>query len=141
MSRVPTEIRVRVFERAKGVCEYCLSQEAFCPDSFAIEQIYPNIKGGDDQLENLALSCQGCNNHKYTATIAIDPVTGNEVDLYNPRSDEWRLHFQWSGDYSELIGLSPKGRASIARLCLNRSPVVNLRKALSKAGCHPPGLE
>lgn len=139
MSRVPNELRIKVFERAKGVCEYCLCQEAFCPDPFSVEHIFPNIKGGDDEMENLALSCQGCNNHKYIATTAIDPVTGNDVDLYNPRLDEWTLHFQWSGDYSELIGLSLTGRATIARLHLNRAPVVNLRNALSIAGCHPPG--
>lgn len=138
MSRVPNETRAKVFERAKGICEYCLCQEAFCPDPFSIEHIFPTIKGGEDEMDNLALSCQGCNNHKFTATVAIDPVSGNEFDLYNPRMDDWGCHFQWSTDYSEILGLSPTGRATIAKLHLNRPSVVNLRNALNIVGCHPP---
>ncbi len=52
--------------RAYGCCEYCMSQEKYASQSFSIEHIIPVFSGGDDDLENLALACQGCNNIKFT---------------------------------------------------------------------------
>ncbi|MDF5724675.1 MAG: HNH endonuclease signature motif containing protein [Rhizonema sp. PD37] len=49
--------------RAKGCCEYCYIQVKFATQSFSLEHILPRYKGGETSLENLALSCQGCNNH------------------------------------------------------------------------------
>jgi hypothetical protein len=138
---ITAETRAHVFERARGCCEYCLSQRDFSHDDFSIEHIVPRALGGTDELENLALACQGCNNRKYTALEATDPVTGAKVALYNPRGDDWASHFAWSADASLVIGLTPTGRATIARLELNRVGVVNLRRALSLAGVHPPALE
>jgi len=125
--------------RANGCCEYCLCQADFCPEPFSTDHIIPLSKEGLDELENLAFCCQGCNNHKYTATEAIDPVSGNRVPLYNPRKDDWQEHFQWAENYSLLIGLTPTGRATIERLQLNRTGVVNLRRVLRKFGKHPKG--
>lgn len=71
----PKTIRQQVRDRAKCCCEYCWSQENFSPTPFSIEHIIPICKGGTDTLENLAWSCQGCNNHKYTYTQVRDPVT------------------------------------------------------------------
>ncbi len=140
MNRVSNETRRIVFERANGLCEYCWSQQAFCPDSFAVEHINPGARGGSDDLDNLALSCQGCNNHKYIAIEGVDPVTGKTVVLFNPRIHNWFEHFRWNGDYSQIIGLSQIGRATVARLHLNRMGIVNLRQALRKAGYHPPSM-
>ena len=75
---------------------------------------------------------------KYTAVLAIDPASGNEVSLYNPRQDDWKEHFVWNDDFSLVIGISPVGRATIIKLQLNRLGVANLRKALSILGEHPP---
>lgn len=130
-------IKEQVKERASGCCEYCFCQVAFSPDSFSIEHIIPLSKSGSEELKNLAYSCQGCNNHKYTATEAIDPVSGNMVTLYHPRKDNWNTHFQWAADFSILVGKTPKGRATIERLQLNRTGVVNLRLVLRKFGKHP----
>lgn len=127
-----------VADRAKHCCEYCLSQLRFSPDPFSIEHIVPLSKEGSDNLDNLALACQGCNSHKYTAVLAIDPASGNEVSLYNPRQDDWKEHFVWNDDFSLVIGISPVGRATIIKLQLNRLGVANLRKALSILGEHPP---
>ena len=127
-----------VIERASGCCEYCLSQLRFCPDPFSVEHILPLAKGGSDALNNLALSCQGCNNHKYTHIIAIDPVTGQSAPLYHPRRDNWAEHFAWTDNCSQSIGLTPTGRATIVQLQLNRYGVINLRQALYLVGRHPP---
>ncbi len=132
------EVRERVATRAHYCCEYCFSQQRLSHDDFAVEHIAPRSAGGTSELANLAFSCQGCNNRKYTATQAVDPVSGDTAPLYHPRRDDWSAHFAWSDDGSEIIGLSPTGRATVARLALNRPFLVNLRRALSVSGLHPP---
>ena len=130
--------RERVAGRAYGCCEYCRSPERFSPTPFSVEHVIPQSRGGGDHDENLALSCQGCNNFKYTSTEAIDPVTGRAVPLYHPRTDRWNEHFAWNDDFTSIIGLTPTGRATVARLQLNRSGVLSLRRLLHGAGLHPP---
>ncbi|MEM1327983.1 MAG: HNH endonuclease signature motif containing protein [Bacteroidota bacterium] len=79
----------QIEERANGCCEYYLCPADFCPDPFSIEHIQPLVKEGSENLDNLAFSCQGCNNRKYVFTEAIDPVSGKIVPLYHPRKDDW----------------------------------------------------
>jgi len=136
--RITAAQRRFVAQRANYCCEYCLSQHEFSPDPFSIEHIIPQSKGGTDELENLALACQGCNNKKYNHTQARDPVTGETVTLYHPRQHSWSEHFTWNEDYRLLIGLTPIGRATIERIQLNRSGVMNLRKLLHAVNLHPP---
>jgi len=93
----------------------------------------PRSKGGETSEDNLALSCQGCNGHKYTATTAVDPVTETEVPLFDPRQDLWQEHFAWSADFTRVVGLSEVGRATVDRLKLNRPGLVNLRRVLVEA--------
>lgn len=130
--------RREIEKRAGYLCEYCLSRQDHSPQSFSIEHILPKVKKGTDEIENLALACQTCNNFKYIKTEAIDPLTGLNVSLYNPRKDVWEEHFSWSSDFTEIIGLSPTGRATIEILKLNRKGVRNLRSALYFVGKHPP---
>jgi 5-methylcytosine-specific restriction endonuclease McrA len=89
-----------VARRAFSCCEYCLSQLELSHDDFSIEHIQPKSAGGTDSLDNLALSCQGCNNRKYIATTATDPITGQVVPLYHPRQDRWEAHFCWDEDFA-----------------------------------------
>ncbi len=124
--------------RARGCCEYCLSQTDFSPDPFSVEHIIPKSKGGLDIAENLAWACMGCNGMKYNAVECADPVSGAITPIYNPRNDEWRKHFKWSNDFSLLLGLTPVGRGTIEKLQINRTGVVNLRILLHGAGLHPP---
>src|ERR1051326_1563898 len=86
--RIRNTTRRRVAQRTNGCCEYCLCQEAFCPDPFSVEHIVPVSRGGDSKIANLAYSCQGCNNRKYTSVEATDPVTRELAPLYHPRSEE-----------------------------------------------------
>ena len=106
--------------------------------AFAVEHIDPRSRAGATVADNLAYACQGCNNHKYTRTTAPDPATGTEVGLFHPRRDRWRDHFVWNDDCSEVLGVTPTGRATVAALRLNRPGVVNLRRVLFAAGLHPP---
>ena len=130
--------RSRVKIRANYCCEYCKSQENLSSSPFSIDHIIPLAKNGTNDLDNLALACPGCNNHKFTHTQALDPVSGEIVPLFHPRQQEWTQHFKWSSDYSTMIGLTPTGRVTIIRLKLNRDYLVNLRKALFLTGQHPP---
>lgn len=136
--RLTARQREEVTRRARGGCEYCLSQELYSPDPFSVEHIIPLAKGGTHDLENLALACQGCNSRQYVSTEALDPVTGETVLLYHPRHNRWSEHFAWNEDYTLVMGLTPTGRATMAKLQLNRSGVVNLRRVLSSMNLHPP---
>jgi len=135
---VPAPLKKIVQERAHGCCEYCMSQARYSPQPFSIEHILPLSKGGETVLENLALSCQGCNNHKYIRTEARDPFDGKTVPLYNPRREQWQLHFVFEESGALIIGLTATGRATVEALRLNRSGLMNLRKALWQLGKHPP---
>jgi len=136
--RVSAKVRKLVEERARGLCEYCLSPLNHSTHNFSIEHILPKVKGGTNAFENLALACQGCNGYKYDKTVAQDPISKKIVPLYHPRLHRWREHFDWSSDYSNIVGISATGRATVKMLRLNREGVVNLRNLLRKDKKHPP---
>ena len=92
--KVSAKIKMKVEERAKGCCEYCMAQVRYSHDYFSMEHVIPLVKKGTHSLENLAYSCQACNNHKYISTEANDSVTGQVVSLFNPRHHEWKEHFR-----------------------------------------------
>ena len=135
--RVRGRQRAEVAARADNCCEYCRSPERFAVQSFSVEHITPSSRKGGKSLENLALACQGCNNLKYNKVQAVDPTRGEWVPLYHPRTDRWTDHFAWSGDFRQMIGLTPTGRATVAELRLNREGLLNLRGLLFSAGVHP----
>jgi hypothetical protein len=135
--RVTAEQRQVVIERAHGCCEYCRSQARFAIQPFSVEHIIPRSQGGETMLDNLALACQGCNNHKYNKTEARDPVTGVIVPLYHPRRQRWRDHLAWNADFTLVIGLTPTGRATVEALQLNREGLLNLRRLLYAMDEHP----
>lgn len=136
--RITAQQKRAVFERAEGCCEYCRSQVRFAVQPFSIEHIVPRSRGGKTNMDNLALACQGCNNHKYTTVHGRDPVTGEIVPIYHSRHQQWSDHFAWSEDCTLIIGLTPTGRTTVEVLCLNRKGLVNLRRILYVAGAHPP---
>lgn len=133
-NKLNAQIKEEVRLRAKNCCEYCYSQEKFATHSFYIEHIQPISKGGNNNLDNLALSCQGCNNYKYNKTEGKDPITQLMVSLDHPRQQNWQEHFSWNQDYNLIIGLTSIGRATVETLRLNREGLVNLRNILYKMG-------
>ena len=136
---VPAALKQLVFDRANGMCEYCHSQAKYAIDSLVMEHIQPVSRGGQTSLENLALSCQTCNNCKYTKTEALDPITNSTVSLFHLREMSWAEHFVWNSDATRMLGLTPTGRATIAQLQTNRDSVVNIRRILTVMNEHPPG--
>ncbi|MGA7729679.1 MAG: HNH endonuclease signature motif containing protein [Chloroflexia bacterium] len=137
MKRVTVSERKTIVERAHGLCEYCLSPMNVSPDPFCVEHVVPRSHGGGNELDNLALSCQGCNSSKYNKIAAEDSLTEASVSLYHPRAHNWNDHFAWSSDLTQIVGLTATGRATIETLQLNRPNVVNLRLLLLIAGKHP----
>lgn len=135
--RVTAQQRRIVIERARGCCEYCRSQVLFATDPFSVEHIIPREKGGETTLDNLALSCQGCNNHKHTKTEILDSISALVVPLFHPRRQKRSEHFVWNYDFTSIERITPTGRATVDALRLNRAGLVNLRAVLYIAKKHP----
>ena len=68
-----------------------------------------------------------------------DPVTGKAVALYHPRRQRWSEHFRWSLDGTEVVGITPIGRATSLALKMNNPLVVEARRLWVAVGWHPPG--
>lgn len=134
--RISPKLKGIVAKRAQERCEYCLTPAEYSSDPFVVEHIYPRAKAGQTVLENLALSCHGCNGHKHAKVTVIDPISEEVHPLYNPRTQSWSEHFKWNEDQTQIIGQTPVGRATIAALHLNRPGVINLRRILTLMGNH-----
>jgi 5-methylcytosine-specific restriction endonuclease McrA len=87
------EFKSSIYKRANGLCKYCKSPADISAQPFSIDHIIPKSQGGQMNTENLALCCQGCNNHKYNKTEAIDLMTGQITKLFNPREQKWKGNF------------------------------------------------
>ena len=133
-----SKLKTQVVKRANSLCEYCLANADYAFHPFPIDHIVPVSLGGKTVFENLANSCQFCNNSKYNKIECLDPLTGELVSLYNPRKDQWLFHFTWDEEKAIIIGLTPVGRATVRCLKVNRKEAVNLRKILASFGIHPP---
>ncbi|MCW5850461.1 MAG: HNH endonuclease [Anaerolineae bacterium] len=136
--RITKRQRQAVAKRARDCCEYCRSQERYSPDTFSIEHIIPRQLGGPNTLENLALACQGCNSYKAAKITGYDPMTNKQAPIFHPRLQRWQDHFMWDEDFTQVIGVTSIGRATVRELHLNRPGLVNLRRVLVKLGEHPP---
>jgi hypothetical protein len=91
--------------------------------------------GGETVAENLALACVSCSLRKAACQTAVDPQSGQEVALYNPRRDVWHEHFHWDGVH--LVGLTATGRATVEALKMNRVLILAIRREEEAVGRHP----
>jgi hypothetical protein len=136
MSEIPAHLRRAVIARAANRCEYCglaqIGQEA----TFHVDHVVPVVALGPTEFENLALACVSCSLRKGHRQTAVDPQTGLEVRLFDPRRDEWATHFRWEGVY--VKGLTPTGRATEELLRLNRPLIIEIRVEETVRGRHPP---
>lgn len=111
-------MRRLVERRAHGRCEYCRAPQRITGIVYHLEHIVPLRCGGTDDVSNRALACPTCNLSKGGHVDGVDPVTGQRVSLFHPRQDVWRDHFQLVYHLIAIRGLSPTGRATVARLQL-----------------------
>jgi hypothetical protein len=137
-AEVSEALRNAVRERAKGRCEYCLTSEALSGIRCQIDHILPRSRGGSTTADNLCLACAACNGYKHARTHALDPESGAEAPLFDPRQQHWHEHFAWSADGTEIIGRTPTGRVTVAALRLNDALIVGTRSLWVGVGVHPP---
>jgi hypothetical protein len=137
---VAAERRERVVVRARRCCEYCRAPLSLVAavTTFHVEHIMPRSRGGQTVDSNLALSCPNCNLHKSARITAVDPETGTEAPLFNPRTHAWREHFALSPDHTRIIGITPIGCATVAALRFNNPEHVDARQLWVAGGWDPP---
>jgi hypothetical protein len=121
-----------VWDRAKGICEYCRLPQYFDILPFQIDHIIAHKHHGPTAPDNLALCCLSDNVHKGPNIAGIDPVTGEVTRLFHPRRDTWAEHFAWKGP--EILGRTPIGRTTIDVLNMNLFDRVEHRRLLLQAG-------
>jgi hypothetical protein len=117
-----------VRRRAAHRCEYChLPQQATPFMVFHVEHIIARQHLDEERTDpsGLALACDRCNAFKGPNLSTVDPETGNRVDLFNPRTDEWSEHFMVFEGI--IVGLTPIGRATARLLNMNAPRRVELR--------------
>jgi hypothetical protein len=134
---IPAALVRDVADRASNLCEYCQLPQATQEATFHVDHVHPRPQEGPTTLENLALACVTCSLKKAARTHAIDPDTNQEVQLFNPRTDSWTEHFQFS-DSGKLLALTPIGRATVELLAMNRPAIVMIRLELAILGRFPP---
>jgi hypothetical protein len=138
MAYIPRWLRQKVIASAQNHCGYCLTAQQISGSQMHIEHIIPLARGGTSEEINLWLSCAWCNSYKGVQTHSVDPLTGNEVSLFNPRTQIWPEHFHWGADDIEIIGDSPTGHVTVEVLRLNNEFILPARRQWVLAGWHPP---
>lgn len=98
--------------RAGYQCEYC--KRLLSDVTYQIEHIWPKARGGSNDQQNVAISCQRCNKNKGDHTEWLDPFTGQTFPLFHPRIMKWEDHF--IKKRSEVTGSTSIGRATAALL-------------------------
>ena len=136
MSGISPSSHAAVVRRAAHRCEYCglsqLGQEA----TFPVDHVVPRAAGGTTTSDNLALACVSCSLRKWAKQTATDPDSGEEVPLFNPRTQSWADHFRWEAE--RVMPLTSTGRATVAALAMNRPLIVAIRQEETARGRHPP---
>ncbi len=128
--RIGNRLRGTVASRANERCEYCQYPEQFSPSSFEVDHIVPRSADGPTELKNLALACSHCNAHKATRQTRTDTLTGTDVRLFNPRTDDWIVHFLLNRETAEIDGQTPIGRVTVETLQMNAEQPIRARQSL-----------
>jgi hypothetical protein len=136
MTAVSSRLRDQVVRRAGNRCEYCGLSQVGQEAAFHVDHVVPQADGGPTTVDNLALACVSCSLRKWARQSAIDPETGDEVLLFNPRVQSWAQHFRWEGEI--VAPLTAIGRATVTALALNRSLILAIRREELIRGRHPP---
>ncbi|MGB3635992.1 MAG: HNH endonuclease [Rivularia sp. (in: cyanobacteria)] len=135
---ISDSLKNQILNNDKRRCRYCLTTEANSGIPMSYDHIHPVSKGGKTKFENLCLACRSCNEFKSDSTKAVDPLTGEAVAIFNPRTQSWLDHFTWSPDSTKVEGLTAIGRATIVALRMNNPVIIVARKRWTVSGWHPP---
>ena len=138
MAKISKDLDQKIRRQAKNRCGYCLNPQELMPFKLEIEHIHPRALDGKTIEENLWLACRECNAHKQRKSKRLKSLTGKTVKLFNPRRQNWREHFEFSQDFSEIIGKTACGRATVDALQMNNIYQTTARLAWSETGKFPP---
>ena len=134
-ARISAALRREVRERARERCEYCLiaESEAFGPHE--PDHLIAFKHGGETSSANLVLACLDCNRFKNSDISSLDPLTGELVPLFNPRTQHWSEHFHLNE--CQIIPLTAIGRATETLLKLNLARRIQAREQAAALGLYP----
>ncbi len=88
---IPKFVRRKIFEEFHGKCMYCGRDVS---GYFEIEHMHPVVQGGENDLDNLGLSCARCNALKGARTVdefrhaLISDVITKKNQILNKYLDE-----------------------------------------------------
>jgi HNH endonuclease len=135
MSTLSNPIRDEVVGRAGNRCEYCQLPAQLQIGGYEVDHILPRSLAGQTDLANTALACPHCNARKWAYIDGKDPVSGQAIALFKPRTQAWEEHFQWSIPRPfEIEGITAHGRATVVRLQINHPDLVSIRRLLAELG-------
>jgi hypothetical protein len=136
MSDVSPALYQRIAKRARHRCECCGLSQHGQEARFHAAHVVPRTAGGPTTPENLALACASCSLRKGAKQTALNPDSGEEVPLFNPRTQVWTEHFRWEA--ARIVSLSATGSATAAALAMNRPLIIAIREEEAARGRHPP---
>ncbi|NJO51217.1 MAG: HNH endonuclease [Leptolyngbyaceae cyanobacterium RM2_2_4] len=137
-SYISNSLKAQIEQEDRQRCCYCLTSEANSGIPMTFDHIQPRSKGGATSFENVCLACRTCNEYKSDSIEAEDPLTGEFVRLFNPRTQQWSEHFTWSLDATKVEGVTAIGRATVAALRMNNPVIVAARYRWTISGWYPP---
>lgn len=105
-------------------CGYCGVREEDAGSLLELDHFEPRSAGGGDEVENLVYCCTTCNRLKGDFW---SPST-TEKRLLHPQRDDFNQHLRLEPD-GLFTALTETGSFHLARLRLNRPPLVALRRA------------
>jgi hypothetical protein len=138
---IAVELQRRVRECFANCCAYCRTAEDLTVVTFEFERVVPRSAGGATAFDNLCLACPTCNRYKADLVSVPDPVTLTEVALFHPQQHRWLDHFSWTADATQIVALTPTGRATIAAFTMNRHQMIRVRRMWVALNEHPPDLD
>ncbi len=66
-----------------------------------------------------------------------DAESQGELGLFHPRRDAWEEHFGVDTERAAIFGSTPVGRATVARLQMNRPRQITARRRWMQLGLFP----
>ena len=140
MAYIPISLKNEIDRQDRRYCCYCQTSEANSGIPLTYDHIFPQSKGGKSIFSNVCRACYTCNQFKSDTTVALDPLTNQNVHLFNPRTQNWDEHFSWNVDFTKIQGLTPVGRVTVITLKMNNPLVVEARFRWTINGWHPPSF-
>ncbi|HEY0771989.1 MAG TPA: HNH endonuclease signature motif containing protein [Sphingobacteriaceae bacterium] len=136
--KLSDKTKKKIRKSANNRCGYCLARQDLVYAELQFDHQNPLSKGGDNDEKNYWLACPKCNRAKSDKTDGFDEITKTRAPLFNPRTQNWHEHFEWSADGLYIVGKTAIGRVTVIEVNLNNDLFIRVRQNWIKAGWHPP---